>query len=293
MHVAGLIETVIAQPSVQNRRSEVDTLPKPFVKWAGGKRQLLNILNASAPSSFGRYFEPFVGGGALLFSRLPESATISDANEELINCYRVIKDDVDSLIKHLRTRRNDEEYFYKVRAMNLNRMTAVSRASRFIYLNKTCFNGLYRENQKGQFNVPFGRYDNPKIVDEQNLLAISDYLKQADVEILCTGYKKALNEAVKGDFVYCDPPYVAMSKTASFAHYLKGGFSLDDQAELAEVVKELTRRGVKVMLSNSNTEVIHELYRDFNLQRIHATRSINCKASGRGKDANEVLITNY
>ncbi len=273
--------------------TQIGPPPRPFVKWAGGKRQLLDILNAAAPANFGRYYEPFVGGGAFLFSQLPDSATISDANPELINCYQVIRDDVEALIRSLRQHKNEEEHFYAVRAKDLTKMTPVQRASRFIYLNKTCFNGLYRENKSGQFNAPFGRYENPKIVDKENLLAINKYLQESDVDIYCGSYKTVLDKAMAGDFVYFDPPYAPMTRTANFANYLKGGFGLDDQAELANVFADLTRRGVQVMLSNSNTPVIHDLYKNFNIQTIRAIRSINCKGGKRGKEANEVLVTNY
>lgn len=267
--------------------------PRPFIKWAGGKRQLLDILHAAAPKNFDSYYEPFIGGGALFFSLLPHSATISDVNPELINCYQVIRDDVEALIRSLQQHTNTAEHFYDVRAKDPANMTPIQRASRFIYLNKTCFNGLYRENRSGQFNVPFGRYVNPKIVDKENLLAISTYLQSSDVKINCDGYQAILNHAKPGDFVYFDPPYVPMTKTASFASYVKGGFSLDDQAELANVFAALSKQGVLVMLSNSNTPVIHELYKGFNIRTIHATRAINCKGGKRGKEANEVLVTNY
>lgn len=269
------------------------SLPRPFVKWVGGKRQLLGVLNAAAPKNFGRYYEPFVGGGAFLFSQLPNSATISDANPELINCYEVIRDDVDGLIRSLVTHKNEEEHFYTVRAKDLKKLTKVQRASRIIFLNKTCFNGLYRENKSGQFNSPFGRYENPKITDKENLLAISEYLNTDSIEIYCEGYQSILSKAVAGDFVYFDPPYVPMTKTASFASYVKGGFGLQDQSELADVFAELAHNNVQVMLSNSNTELIHNLYQEFNIKIIHASRSINCKGGLRGKEANEVLITNY
>ena len=294
---AAYTTTQLSKNIVKRQDNEDDTLigppPRPFVKWAGGKRQLLDILNAAAPNSFGRYYEPFIGGGAFLFSQLPDSATISDANPELINCYHVIRDDVEALIRSLWTHKNEEEHFYAVRAKDTSKMTTVQRASRFIYLNKTCFNGLYRENKSGQFNAPFGRYEKPRIVDTENLRAISEYLKASDVEIYCGDYQAVLNKAKLGDFVYFDPPYAPMTKTASFSSYVKGGFGLDDQAMLAKVFADLTKDGVLVMLSNSNTQVIHDLYKGFNIKTIHATRSINCKGGKRGKEANEVLVTNY
>jgi DNA adenine methylase len=291
--------TTVPLRKKDNRRqdNEDDTQigppPRPFVKWVGGKRQLLDILHASAPDNFGRYYEPFIGGGAYLFSQLPEKATISDANAELINCYQMIHDDVEALIRSLRTHKNEEEHFYAVRAKDLSKMTAVQRASRFIFLNKTCFNGLYRENQSGKFNSPFGRYEKPKIVDTENLLAISEYLQTNDVAIKHSGYQFVLDAAQSGDYVYFDPPYVPMTKTANFASYVKGGFGLKDQEELADTFAALTKKGVLVMLSNSNTQIIHELYKGFNIQIIHAARSINCNGGKRGKEANEVLVTNY
>lgn len=273
--------------------SSFEPVPRPFVKWAGGKRQLLSILTQSSPNSFNRYFEPFIGGGAFLFSQLPERATIADVNPELINCYQVIRDDVEALIRSLKLHKNNEKHFYEVRAKDIKKLTPVQRASRFIYLNKTCFNGLYRENRNGQFNTPFGRYDNPKIVDKENLIAINAYLNNADIEINCGSYQSILNEAQAGDFVYFDPPYVPLTKTANFAGYVKDGFGINDQIELSKVYSQLSKKGVMVMLSNSNTDVIHDLYKSFKIKTIHATRSINCKGGSRGKEANEVLVTNY
>lgn len=273
--------------------AEEEAPPRPFVKWAGGKRQLLNLLSERAPKEYGHYFEPFIGGGAFFFSIKPHQATISDLNPELINCYQVIRDNVDALVRSLQRHKNEEEYFYTIRAKDLSKLTPIQRASRFIYLNKTCFNGLYRENKSSQFNVPFGRYKNPKIVDRENLFAIHEYLINSEVDIYTQDYKETVKNAVCGDFVYFDPPYVPLTKTANFASYTKGGFGLDDQSNLADVMKELTKKGVKVMLSNSNTDKIRELYKDFNIETIHATRAINCKAAKRGKEANEVLVTNY
>lgn len=267
--------------------------PRPFVKWVGGKRQLLGNLHDAAPSRFGRYYEPFIGGGAFLFSQLPDSATVSDINPELINCYMVIRDNVEALIKDLRTHRNEEAYFYAIRAERPDTLSAIQRASRFIFLNKTCFNGLYRENKSGQFNSPFGRYANPKILDEENLLAISRYLNSCDIKIKQGGYQFVLDEARPNDFVYFDPPYAPMTKTASFVGYVKGGFGLKEQAELAETFAELSRKGVLVMLSNSNTPVVHDLYKTFNIKIIQASRAINCKGNKRRREANEVLVTNY
>ena len=299
MAILKVVRTTTSPRKKENKQQDIycDTQigppPRPFVKWVGGKRQLLDILHDAAPGEFGRYYEPFIGGGAFLFSQLPDSATISDANPELINCYQVIHNDVEALIRSLRTHKNEEEHFYAVRAKKLSNMTAVQRASRFIFLNKTCFNGLYRENKSGQFNSPFGRYKNPKIVDTENLRAISEYLNTYDVEIKHSGYQFVLDKALPGDYVYFDPPYVPMTKTANFASYVKGGFGLQDQVELAHTFAELDKKGVKVMLSNSNTPIIHDLYKGFNIKIVYASRAINCKGGKRGKEANEVLVTNY
>ena len=267
--------------------------PRPFVKWVGGKRQLLSILQAAKPSTFNHYYEPFVGGGAFLFSNLPDSATISDANSELINCYQIIRDDVESLIRSLQLHRNTTEHFYEVRAKIISSLTPTQRASRFIFLNKTCFNGLYRENSSGQFNSPFGRYEKPNIIDKENLRSVSKYLKTQNINICHSDYSHVLNKSKAGDFIYFDPPYVPLSKTASFASYLKGGFGPSEQEKLADIFKKLANKGVFAMLSNSNTETIHALYRDFEIKTVHASRAINCKGERRGKAANEVLIVNY
>lgn len=267
--------------------------PRPFVKWVGGKRQLLNVLHAAAPQKFNRYFEPFVGGGAFLFSLQPEAAAISDINAELINTYTVIRDDVDALLRSLRMHKNEESYFYEIRSRDLKKMTEVQRASRFIYLNKTCFNGLYRENSKGQFNAPFGRYENPNIVDKENLLAVNRYFNDNEIKIRCRNYQAVLDEAKAGDFVYFDPPYIPFSITANFTSYTGNGFGERDQKELASVFAELSKKNVWVMLSNSNTPMIHELYKGFDIQLVEAARAINCKGDRRGKETNEVLVRGY
>ncbi len=267
--------------------------PKPFVKWAGGKRQIIKILISNIPKSFGRYFEPFVGGGALLFELRPQKAVISDINRELINAYNVIKSNVEELIESLRKHKNTPEYYYTIRSSNPETMTPVERASRFIYLNKTCFNGLYRENSKGEFNVPFGRYKNPRICDEENLRAVSEFLNSIDITILNCNYKETCELAKRGDFIYLDPPYYPVSKTASFTKYSKDDFTEKDQIELSEVFKELDKKGCYVMLTNSNTDFIKELYKDYKIQELNTNRFINCKADRRRKANLELLITNY
>ncbi len=267
--------------------------PRPFVKWAGGKRQLIKFLRDHVPKTFNRYIEPFVGGGALLFELLPKTAIINDINQELINAYLVIKDHVEELIESLKRHKNSADYYYKMRSTDPKSLNAIERASRFIYLNKTAYNGLYRENLKGEFNVPFGRYKNPKILDEENLRAVSKYLNSANVEIHNLDYKQVCSKAQKGDFVYLDPPYYPLSKTSSFTQYCRYGFTERDQVELAEVFRELDRRGCYLVLSNSNTDFIKRLYRGYNIIEVSARRSINSKGDGRKKQNIELVIKNF
>lgn len=272
---------------------EKNIKPKPFVKWAGGKRQIMDIIRLKIPKNYGTYIEPFVGGGALLFELLPQKAIIGDINEELINAYLVIKNNVNELIEDLKKHKNNEEYYYYVRSLKPNNLSFVERASRFIYLNKTCYNGLYRENSKGEFNVPFGKYKNPKIVDEPNLRLISNYLNSADVNIICADYKEVCNLAKSGDFVYLDPPYYPVNKKTSFTKYSKYDFTEKEHQELFYVFRELDKKGCKILLSNSNVEYIKRLYRDYIIEEVDAIRSINCKGSERKRDNYELLIRNY
>jgi len=267
--------------------------PKPFVKWAGGKRQILKHLLFYAPKEFNRYFEPFVGGGALFFELSPKRAVISDLNAELINAYRVIKNQVEDLIESLKKHKNDEEYYYRIRSLKPAELSPVERASRFIYLNKTCFNGLYRENSKGEFNVPFGKYKRPKICDEENLRAVSEFLNSVEVEILNADYRETCKLAEAGDFVYLDPPYIPVSKTSGFTSYTGSGFGEEDHRKLAEVFKELSEKGCFVMLSNADHPLIRELYRGFKLVEITTNRAINCKGGRRKGSGKELLIMNY
>jgi DNA adenine methylase len=268
--------------------------PTPFLKWAGGKGQLLPTLSTFLPTKFGRYFEPFVGGGAMFFhlygQRPALNAVLSDLNEELINCYEVIRDQVDELIDDLRKHKNESDYFYKVRAQSPRKLTRTERAARIIYLNKTCFNGLYRVNSQGQFNVPFGSYKNPRTCDEENLRAVSLALAHADLS--CSTFEQSLKRAKRGDLIYLDPPYQPISSTSNFTGYTKGCFSSNDQAALAELVGKLSDRGCKIMLSNSDNEYIRELYSDFRIETVYANRAINCKGDRRGK-ITEVLILNF
>ncbi len=266
----------------------------PIVKWVGGKRQLMFELLKNMPKSYNRYFEPFIGGGALFFELRPENAYISDINEELINLYSIVKDNVYDLIADLNKHEVSKEYFLEIR--NLDRtdeyknLSNVQRASRFIYLNRTCFNGLYRVNSQGQFNVPFGNYKNPRIVDENNLLNCSELLK--NTEIKCADFSGILLKVKKGDFVYFDPPYVPLNETSSFTSYTKNGFDMDMQFELREVCDELNSMGVMFMLSNSDTKLVNELYANYEIKKVFASRAVNANADGRGK-ITEVLVRNY
>ena len=266
----------------------------PIVKWVGGKRQLMFELLKNLPKSYNRYFEPFIGGGALFFELQPDNAYISDMNEELINLYFVVRDSVDELVHDLNKHEISKEYFLKIR--NLDRMekyfklSNVEIASRFIYLNRTCFNGMYRVNSKGEFNVPFGNYKNPRIIDENNLLNCSELLKKT--EIKCADFSEIIHKVQKGDFVYFDPPYVPLNETSSFTSYTKDGFDIDMQFKLRDVCDELDSMGVKFMLSNSDTKLVNELYVNYNIKKVFASRQINANANGRGK-ITEVLVRNY
>ncbi len=274
--------------------------PKPFVKWVGGKRQLLaqfRRLNLYPPENFdittGRYFEPFVGGGAVFFDLLPEKGFLSDLNNELVTTYNVIKNDVDGLITALKKHRTDKDYFLNIRAQNPNELSDLDVASRFIFLNRTCFNGMYRVNSKGGFNVPYGKYTNPLICDEDNLRKVNKALQ--GIEIKHQDYKKVLEKARKGDFIYFDPPYYPVSRTASFTSYTVESFLDKEQIELRDAALELHKRGCYMMLSNSDTPFINKIYSGFKgikINKVEAGRMINSKASGRGK-VTEALITNY
>lgn len=266
----------------------------PIVKWVGGKRQLMFELLKNMPQNYNRYFEPFIGGGALFFELQPDNAYISDMNEELINLYQVVRDNVDELITDLQKHNISKEYFMEIR--NIDRTedyenwSDVQKASRFIYLNRTCFNGMYRVNSKGEFNVPFGHYKNPRILDENNLINCSNLLQRT--EIKHADFSEILKKVKKGDFVYFDPPYVPLNETSSFTSYTKDGFDLDMQLGLREVCDELDSMGVKFLLSNSDTQFVNELYENYNIKKVFASRQINANADGRGK-ITEVLVRNY
>jgi len=261
------------------------TLPaKPILKWAGGKTQMLSELLPKIPASYGRYIEPFFGGGALFFALQPENAVIADSNPELINMYHQVADRVDDVIAYLKKYENTSDMFYAVRSLDWETLPKAEAAARTIYLNKTCFNGLYRVNKKGQFNVPFGKYSNPKICDEDALYAASDALKKAD--IVCGDYFLVLQHYAKpGDFIFLDPPYLPISEYADFKRYTKEQFYEEDHVELAKEVMRLHEMGCNVILTNSNHPLVHELYAPFTIDVIQTKRYISCSGSSRkGED---------
>jgi DNA adenine methylase len=264
--------------------------PRPFLKWAGGKGRLIEQYRPYFPGRIDRYHEPFLGGGAIFFYLLPPRAILMDINRELVNVYRCIRDQVEAVIAHLKVHQKNhcKTYYYWVRG-NPGK-TDVERAARLIYLNKTCFNGLYRENSRGQFNVPIGKYKSPRICDPDLLRAASGVLQQ--VQIQAGTFETVLTEAGANDFVYFDPPYHPISETSCFTAYSRYSFRAEDQVRLRNTFAELARRGIKVMLSNSDCEFIRDLYQDFNLHTIYAARAINSKAERRGK-ITELLITSY
>jgi DNA adenine methylase len=272
-------------------------MPRPFLKWAGGKGQLLSELleRVGQAEPFRAYHEPFVGGGALFFElarqgRMRGEVFLSDTNPNLVETYVAVRDEVGELIELLRAHeaRHGETYFYELRALVPG--TAVERAARIVYLNTTCYNGLFRENRKGQFNVPFGRYESPAICDEPNLRAASEALQGCRIE--SRAFDTVLREARKGDLVYLDPPYDPVSRTASFTAYSKERFAEPEQRRLAAVYAQLAGRGVKALLSNSMTERVRELYRQFTVETVLAGRSVNSKAGRRGK-VPEALVRNF
>jgi DNA adenine methylase len=280
----------------------IDDKAKPFVKWVGGKRQLLKQfrdMDLYPPHNFdaykNTYFEPFAGGGAVFFDLLPKKAILSDSNKDLVITYNVIKNNVEDLIKSLRKHKHNKEYFLKIRAQKVSTLSDIEIASRFIYLNRTCFNGMYRVNSKGEFNVPFGDNKNPLICDEVNLKKVSVSLQK--VTINHADYKNVLKKAKKGDFVYFDPPYYPINKTSSFTAYTADSFLDKEQIELRDTFYELHKRGCFVMLSNSDTPFINKIYSEFKdkkikISKVQAGRVINSKGTGRGK-ITEVLVTNY
>lgn len=273
-------------------------LISPFLKWVGGKRQLINEITHELPNDMSRlkYYEPFIGGGAVFFNLQPKKAVINDANSELINTYLVIKNNLEALIDDLKKHQNNSEYFYRIRALDreikFTDMSEIQRASRVIFLNKTCFNGLYRVNNSGEFNSPFGSYKNPNIVNEPVLRAVSTYLKSNEINITNVDYEKSIDEITKNSFVYFDPPYHPISDSSNFTGYVSGGWNSDDQKRLRDLCDKLDAKGVKFLLSNSNASLISSLYKNYRITTVKASRSINSNGSKRG-EIDELLIKNY
>lgn len=272
-------------------------LVAPVVKWVGGKRQLLDTFKPLLPKRITTYCEPFLGGGALLFSLQPQKAFVNDINSDLIQVYTTIKDDVENLIAALSEYRNESDFFYYVRDWDRDKeryakLTGVEKAARLIYLNKTCYNGLYRVNNAGEFNSPFGNYRNPNIINAPVLRAVSTYFNSADIHFTSVDYEEVLKKIPKGTFVYLDPPYDPVSETPAFTGYSKGGFSRDEQIRLRRCCDDLNARKIKFMLSNSSTDFIREQYAAYNITTVQAKRAINSVASGRG-DVDEVVVRNY
>jgi DNA adenine methylase len=275
---------------------------KPYLKWAGGKRQLLSEIKKYLPVNIDdyTYFEPFIGAGAVFFELQPGKAVINDFNSQLILTYHVIKEQVEDLIVLLQNykEKNDEQSFYAIRNLDRNgeafdKLTGVEKAARLIFLNKTCFNGLYRVNSRGFFNVPYGKYRNPAICEETALRNISSYLNSNEIKILNCDFEQAVATADQNSFIYFDPPYHSPDKT-NFTGYQGGGFGEEDQERLCNVMIQMTKRGIKCLLSNSDTEYIRKLYdyQFFNIIPVQAKRAINADSAGRG-NVNELLVTNW
>jgi DNA adenine methylase len=284
------------------QKLDLYTNAQPFVKWVGGKRGLLSQLLPLIPNDFNNYYEPFIGGGAMFFELYSKGILqdkkvyISDINKELINTYNTIKNNPNKLIKELEifSKNHSKEFYYEVRAWDredsFETMDSILRATRFIYINKTCFNGLYRVNKKNQYNVPMGSYKNPNICDKDNILKSSEAL--SNVNITCSSFSDSLVDVSKNDFVYLDPPYYPLSETSSFTSYSSDEFLETEQKQLSNIYTTLDKRGVYLMQSNSDTTFINSIYQKYDITTIDANRFINSKASKRGK-ISEVLIRNY
>jgi len=272
-------------------------LVQPALKWAGGKRQLITEIFKYIPTKgIKTYYEPFLGGGAVLLELQPKKAVVNDTNSELINVYTVIRDNIEELISELANHKNQEEYYYKVREMDrtgeLETMTDIEKASRIVFLNKTCYNGLFRVNSQGQFNTPFGKYKKPNITNEFVLRAVSNYLNSNNIKFLNVDFEESLKGIRKDSFVYFDPPYYPLSDSSSFTGYTLDGFSKDDQIRLKNLCDKLNEKGIKFLLSNSSAPFILDLYKDYKIELVGATRSINSVAGKRG-EIDEVLVRNY
>jgi len=271
---------------------------QPFLKWVGGKAQLLTQFDRYFPQKIERYVEPFIGGGAVFFhlkARFPKiKAFLRDDNAELINCYKAVRDDVEELIRRLdehvrQFQTGGKEYYYSVRSRH-QLTDPLERAARMIFLNKTCFNGLWRVNARGEFNVPIGSYKRVSLYDRNNLLAASDALRGVDLGV--TDFRKTIAATGPEDFVYVDPPYFPLSATSNFTSYTRKDFGVEAQRELAALYADAARRGVRLMLSNSNTEVVEELYRAFRIHHVLARRAINCQGDKRGA-ISEIVVLSY
>lgn len=286
---------------MKQQYDQILVTPKPFVKWAGGKRQLIPILSQNLPESFGTYYEPFLGGGALLFHILTDKngqkCSISDLNSDLVLAYTTIRDRIDALITSLKNheknyQKDSESYYYSIRESNPR--SEIEKTSRLIFLNRTCFNGLYRVNSKGKFNVPLGKYSNPNIVNEENIRAVSHILQSSRTAIKCRDFEAVLRDAKKGDLIYFDPPYQPVSATSNFTSYTTKDFTYDDLTRLAELCLKLDSRGCNVLLSNSDSQEVADIFakNPWKITRIAANRSINSNSKKRTGHF-ELLIKNY
>jgi DNA adenine methylase len=276
---------------------ERNKLIMPVVKWVGGKRQLLETLKSMLPNRITNYCEPFVGGGALMFELQKTNVVANDINVELIHLYEVIRDDVENLIIELQKHRNEVNYYYQIRNLDRNKnqynnLSKVQKAARIIYLNKTCYNGLFRVNNAGEFNSPFGNYKNPNIVNAPVLRAVSNYFQNTKITFSIRDYADVLKTITQETFVYIDPPYDPVSNTSNFTGYSKGGFDKEEQIRLRKCCDELNQRGIKFMLSNSDTDFIRTQYKSYQITTVKAKRFVNSNASKRGQ-VNEVVVKNY
>ncbi len=275
-----------------------NNLVAPFLKWVGGKRQLMSNIASLLPKDIKtlNYIEPFVGGGALLFHLQPKKAIINDFNSELTNVYNVVKNNLDELLIDLQKHKNESDYFYELRSLDrtedFKNLSNIERASRIIFLNKTCFNGLYRVNNAGEFNAPFGRYKNPNIVNAPTLKAVSKFLNSNKITIKTGDYAGVLTNISKNSFVYIDPPYHPLNEGSSFTGYTQGGWDIHDQIRLRETCDDLNKRGIKFLLSNSSTDFIKDQYSAYEINIVKANRAINSNGEKRG-EVEEVLIKNY
>lgn len=279
---------VVARRTLADLNKNVEAVPRPLLKWAGGKTQLLNEILPLVPQKYNRFIEPFIGGGAVFFALCPRAGIIADSNPEIINLYQSVSDNVDGVIERLSHFKNTEEQFYAVRAQDWTTLSSVEAAARTLFLNKTCFNGLYRVNRQGQFNVPFGHYKNPKFLDEEALLAASSLLRKTT--IVCGDYKTILAQnARQGDFIFLDPPYLPVSEYADFKRYTKEQFYEEDHIELATEIMRLHELGCHVILTNSNHPLVHDLYQRFSIRVIKTKRHISC--NGQGRTGEDVIVT--